>query len=107
MTPGIIPIDSDPEPPARCPKCDKLEETKLVCAHCGYEYETEDDEPPSLRQWMIVLAAIIFAVYLLCTAAYWLKNANYLSLADILREQFEWAKEFQVFGTKKDGRYFG
>jgi hypothetical protein len=34
----IIPIFISPEEPEKCPECQKEEDIKEVCRHCGYEY---------------------------------------------------------------------
>ena len=40
MTMVIMPFFINNEPD-RCPKCDRIENIKEVCAHCGYEYKEE------------------------------------------------------------------
>jgi len=104
MTPVFI-QSSEPEPPARCPECDKLEKTKLVCAHCGYEYETEEDDPPTLAAIIMTVVVVALGFYVFLTGLSWVFQSDKMSLADVFRSQLDWLKDFQVFGTKKRGPY--
>lgn len=53
IIPILIPYNNEPE---HCPKCDKKENIKSVCAHCGYEYK---EEKYSIYVKIYIIGAII------------------------------------------------
>jgi len=50
-----------------CPKCHDVEDTRLVCRHCGFEYPKE--EKGSL---LTILIYIIGLVATICAASWWI-----------------------------------
>lgn len=45
--------------PAKCPKCDRPEDIKEVCAHCGHEYRCEGHW---LNSWLLIPFCIMVAI---------------------------------------------
>ncbi|MDP2816308.1 MAG: hypothetical protein Q8O19_06480 [Rectinemataceae bacterium] len=87
---------STPEPD-RCPKCDRPENVKEVCKHCGYEYPEENS--PDLRWYEIALivGVVSFATYAILTFGYWMVGGDWgkpdPTLVEVLESQWQWIKE--------------
>lgn len=64
----IIPMQQ-PQP-SRCPNCDRLEDVKLVCRHCGHEYK-EDDKPMGWWQIAIATLVVVVMVWLMISTIVW------------------------------------
>jgi len=95
MTPIVVPIyHSDP----RCPNCDKIEDKKEVCKHCGYEYPP--DSEPTILLVLAVVAAFIIGIWMLVTLLVWL-GENYSggesTLLEILRSQWDFVRKLRVW----------
>lgn len=69
----IVPIHTTSEPD-RCPECKEVENTKVVCAHCGHEYKKDacsfwrDDAP--------ILGIIALVIWVSATVLIWLMNQD-------------------------------
>lgn len=85
--PMIVPVVTSPP---RCPGCQKVENVKRVCAHCGYEYT---EEGGVLKEVLIiggiVVIAILFVSWLTFTCFDWFDGTP---LREVLHEQWEWVK---------------
>jgi hypothetical protein len=53
IVPIFIPMNNQPD---KCPKCNKDEEIKEVCAHCGYEY------PEKKSSTILAIILLLFAI---------------------------------------------
>lgn len=62
----IVPIPIHHEP-SRCPGCDRHENTKTICRHCGYEYSGRSEWREAAWIAGFVLGALIFAWWALPT----------------------------------------
>lgn len=80
----ITPIIINTEPD-KCPSCGKNEDVKIVCKHCGFEYEE------TKNTWRETLSIVVFcavAVWLFFTLMAWFATRD--TLVEILVSQFEW-----------------
>jgi uncharacterized protein (DUF983 family) len=89
-TPIITPMYYSP--PERCPECDKEEEIKRVCAHCGYEYEEESYTAGTV---LAGIAFIIGIIWLGLTVLWWFMGGD--PLLTVLRHQWEWLTSLRLW----------
>ncbi len=68
IVPILIPSRHDP---VRCPSCRRVEDTRTVCRHCGYEYE---DEAPSVWEVLGITGAVIVGLWLISALFVWGMN---------------------------------
>ena len=89
----FIPIFIHSEPD-KCPKCEKEEDIKQVCRHCGYEYE-EDGE----SVWFIlgVIGSFILIIYILVTLTNWFTALDGATLFEVIKNQWEWVTELRIW----------
>lgn len=87
---GGTTIINTPNPPARCPSCDNLENKKVICGHCNYEYKEESE----FSFWECILAIIflLFFVWLVVTITFWFTYSDQMSLTDVLKDEWEFIK---------------
>lgn len=93
----IMPMPVGNPEPDRCPKCERIEDIKMVCRKCGYEYP---DEPERWYQsnWFFILtliAATPILLWLFFTVLHWLVSET--SLQSVLKSQWEWFRGIRVF----------
>lgn len=83
----------------KCPKCNKPENIKNICAHCGYEYKEENnnigffDWFVIISIWAIVLSIVIWA---LVTIISWLTNSDTLTLFEVLKIEWRWITSLRI-----------
>ena len=71
----------------RCPSCEKPEDIKEVCNHCGHEYKQEENKS-SIIDFMFNALIVIIVFFILGNVVFWLLN-NTINGDDItLVEQF-------------------
>ena len=70
-----------------CPKCNKPENIKLVCDHCGYEYKDS-----TIQEWLAVLyfiLIVLFVSWIIVTIIIWIINYNEVTLVQTFLNQFK------------------
>ena len=70
----IIPIfiSSAPQEPDRCPQCKKIEDTSVVCNHCGYKYPEEEETPWGWKKSLLVTLAVVIGFWAFVTIVVWM-----------------------------------
>jgi hypothetical protein len=84
---------SVPREPDRCPKCNEIENKKVVCRHCGYEYKDDDDF--SFWDWVGIIAIVSIGLYTLVTILCWFMSGD--TLLKLLKSQWEWLSSLKIF----------
>jgi hypothetical protein len=80
-----MPTDSE-----RCPKCNRIENKKIVCAECGYEYNKDGSDVPVIISGFLV--SFIF-IWVISTLLAWAFGSDYKTLVGMLKEQWQWFKD--------------
>lgn len=93
-------ISTSNSAPSTCPSCNKQEDKKEVCRHCGYEYKDEISGIKTLIFWAILL----IIVHLFFTVGFWLMQAGGpeeldegKTLMQVFQAQGQWFKNLKVF----------
>lgn len=80
--------------PSRCPECRQLENKKVVCAQCGYEYP---EEKGSLFLFTVGFIALLVAfLYVTMTLFAWFLEADRTTLFELLKSQWDWVKNMRI-----------
>jgi len=87
--PVVIPIIIR-EDPDHCPKCKKIEDTVLLCRHCGYEYPEE--EGITWKEGIFIIVALVLGVlvfmFVVNIIAEWFMHDN-ITLVQEAKEQVQ------------------
>lgn len=93
MTP--IPIIVPARAP-HCPKCDRVENTKLVCRHCGFEYE---DDGGRIWPWLLlVLLGAAVGIWAFVTVVEWIDPyKGNPTLVEVIQAQWAWVRKLRLW----------
>lgn len=92
VQPVFIPHRSEP---SRCPNCNEIESTDIVCNHCGYHYPKEG----TLRTFwvvLILLSILLIGGWIMWTLIDWFTSSPQKSLMDILRSQWDFITHMRI-----------
>ena len=94
IIPIIIPSATD-----KCPKCQKDEDIKQVCRHCGYEYvEEESNGWDYVRGLAVIFLTISCFLWVVLTLMDWIAGVEHgTTLVDVLKGQVEWVKLLRIW----------
>lgn len=76
--------------PDRCPECGRLEDVKVLCRHCKYEYPESESK---WTDWAVPLGSILGFIWLMFTVMFWTLESRSTTFVDMVVGQFEFVRD--------------
>ncbi len=94
MSDDIMIIQTRAPEPSRCPECERIENIKRTCRHCGYEYK---NAPTSGWEILVVVLILVFSILTIWTLAGWFMESDTKSLLDVINDQCAWVLHLRIW----------